>query len=360
MSRRFATDGGNRVQSKRSNILSSQMHAFAIVLTFFLGACSFFKQDCSRPDIFCVALVTDTGGLQDHGLTQSAWDDIQRAQADRLVQHSAYIESVDARDYGKNLIFFANQEYDVILSAGIGLRNETLRVADLKPATIFIGLDQPLDDSHPNFISLTFPEDQAGFLAGALAAHMTQTGIIGAACESSSLTSNWRTCEGFRAGAHYANPEVEVLIEYRDLGSQENLFRDREWGHATALSLIGDGADLIFGMGGGTGQGALIAAAEEQVYAIGSEQDQFYVTRAAQQVLLTSVLKRASPAVYDLISVLHNQGIFGTEYSGAVGIAPFHFQEAHIPEAVKDELIRLEMDLSQNIIQTGIPAEPPK
>jgi basic membrane protein A and related proteins len=329
-------------------------------LLFLLAACGFLKQDCSRPEIFCVALVTDTGGLHDHGLTQSAWDDIQRAQADDLIQHSAYIESVDARDYGKNIELLVREQFDVIVSAGISMHDDTLRVADLNPGTVFIGLDQPPDDLHTNFASMTFPEDQAGFLAGALAAEMTQTGIVAAACESSGLASNWRTCEGFRAGAIHQKPEVDVLVEYRDQGSQENLFRDTEWGYDTALELIRDGADVVFGVGGGTGQGALLGAADEAVYAIGSEQDQFHVTREAQSVLLTSFVKSASPALYDLLCTLQLEAALRPDYPGSISIAPFHNQDGRVPEHVKARLIELEIQLSQNIISTGVPIEPPK
>jgi basic membrane protein A and related proteins len=342
------------------NALPGQIFTLAFIFSFLLNACSFLEQDCSHSGVFCVGLISDTGGVEDHGLTQSAWDDIQRAQDDRLIQYSAYIESVDARDYGKNIELLAREHFDVIVSAGIGLRDETLRAADLYPDTVFIGLDQPPDDARANFISITFPEDHAGFLAGALAAQMTRTGIVAAACESSGLASNWRTCEGFRAGAKYQSADVKVLIEYRDQGSQEDLFRDTEWGYATALALIREGADVVFGVGGGTGQGALLGAADENVYAIGSEQDQFHVTREAQNVLLTSLVKNASPTLYDLISALQKDATAGSQYSGSIAIAPFHLQEGHVPEHVKARLIELEVQLSQNIIATGIPAEPPK
>ncbi len=305
-------------------------------------------------------MVTDTGGLQDYGPIQSAWDDVQRARADGLAQSAAYIESVDTRDYSKNLEFFAQQKYDLILSFGAGMRAATLQTARLRPDSVFVGLDQPPDDSLPNFIGLTFPEDQAGFLAGALAARMTSTGIIGAACESSDLASNWRTCEGFRAGARHADPEVQVHVVYRDNGSSEDLFRDRDWGYATALDLMRGGADVLFGVGGGTGQGALIGAGEAGVYAIGSEQDQFYVTRAAQPVLLTSVVLRASPAVYDLIGLIRADGEYESAYQGSVALAPFHSLEQRVPADVREYLTALQRDLSASIISTGVAQERPK
>ncbi|HEY2981062.1 MAG TPA: BMP family ABC transporter substrate-binding protein [Anaerolineales bacterium] len=323
------------------------------------SSCAAGVNDCARLEVFCVGLVTDTGGLHDHGLTQSAWDQLERAQAGHVAQITAYVESVDPRDYAKNLEYFARRHYDVVLSAGAGFRDETLFAADRYPATIFVGLDQPPDPAHPNYVAVTFHEDQAGFLAGYLAARMTRTGIVAAVCETAGIPSNWRACEGFRAGAAYADPDVQVLITYRENGSQEDLFRDDVWGRAAALESIAAGADVIFGVGGGTGQGALVAAAERGVAALGSEQDQFQVTRAAQAVLLTSFVKNADPAIPMLLSALINGGAHQSEYSGSIAIAPFQDRGLRVPQPVQTNLIQLASDLSRNIVTTGIPPQAP-
>ena len=159
--------------------------------------------ECLREEVFCAALVTDTRGLHDFGLNQDTWTGLQRSKAEGVVDQIAYIESVDARDYEKNINFFVNGGYDVIVTSGIGLNDATLRSADLYLDSVFVGMNQPDEESVPNFISVTFPEDQMGFLAGALATRLTQTKIVGAVCETSGIDAMWRYCEGFRAGAMY-------------------------------------------------------------------------------------------------------------------------------------------------------------
>ena len=330
-----------------------------LLFTSLLGACNLFKIDCARPEVLCAALVTDTGGLADYGQAQSAWDDIHRAQADGLVQQANYIESADPRDYAKNLDFFAGQNYDVIVAAGVGLADAALQAADKWPDSVFVGLDQPPAGSVPNFVNIKFPVDQAGFLAGALAANVTATGIIRAACEDSGLFSNWQTCEGFRAGARHEDPFVQVRVLYRDNGSQESLFRDRDWGQAAALDLIADGADIIFGVGGGTGEAALVGAAEAGAWAIGSERDQFYVTRVAQDFLLTSMIHSSSPAVYDLVALIGNGSTIQSTYQGVIEIAPFHLLEDQVSQDARGRLTGIKLQLAQNTLSTGIPSEPP-
>jgi basic membrane protein A len=339
--------------------VSPQFRAL-LLLALLQSACAAGVNDCAKPEVYCVGLVTDTGGLHDHGLTQSAWDQLEQAQTGHIIQITAHVESVDPRDYAKNLEYFARQHYDLILSAGAGFRDDTLFAADRYPATVFVGLDQPPDPVQLNYIGVTFHEDQAGFLAGYLAARMTRTGIVAAVCETAGIPSNWRACEGFRAGAAYADHEVKVLITYRKDGSQEDLFRDDAWGRAAALESIAAGADLIFGVGGGTGQGALVAAAERGVTAIGSDQDQFQVTRDAQAALLTSFVKNADPAIPTLLSDLVNGGAHLSEYSGSIAIAPFPDREPRVSQQLQTDLIQLAANLSRDIVSTGIPPQAPK
>ncbi len=330
-----------------------------LFLSFFGAACSPSKPDCARPDVFCVGFVTDAAGLQDYGLNQSAWLGIQRAQADGLIQYAAYIESNDSRDYAKNIVAFVQDGYDLIVTSGAGMRDDTLQAADLHPATVFMGLDQLPDPSRPNFTAMIFPEDYAGFLAGALAALMTKTSRISAVCETSGIDSVWRTCDGFRAGAYYVDKKVKTSVNFRDSGSRDDLFNDPTWGQDTALSMVRQGADVIFGVGGGTGEGALQAAAEEQVYAIGSEQDQFYVTRETDLFLITSILPDASQGIYNAIPAIKN-GQHPPKITGQIGMAPYHDLDPRVPDDVKKKIQEIYIDLLQGRILTGVSPERPK
>ena len=85
------------------------------------------SQDCFSEEVFCAALVTDTRGLEDHGMNQETWAGLQEAQSGGLSDRVEYIESVDTRDYEKNIVFFAEQGFDVIFTIGPGMDDETLR-----------------------------------------------------------------------------------------------------------------------------------------------------------------------------------------------------------------------------------------
>lgn len=326
------------------------------LISLLLTACTPPEVDCARSDVYCVGLVTDTGGLQDYGLTQSAWEGIQKALADGIIQKADYIESVSALDYAKNLSTFAEMKYDLIVASGVSLEDETIQAADQYSDSVFIGLDQASDPSRQNLLVVNFPQDKGGFLAGALAASMTDTGVIGAACETSGIASNWSACEGFRAGAAYIDPEVTVLVTYREDGHREDLFRDQAWGRETALEMLADGVDVLFGVGGGTGQGAVVAAAQAGAWSIGSEQDQFEVRPEAGKRILASVIPDAGSVLYAVLAQIPS-GLPTSPLMGSMRLSPFHEAERFIMLPVQQNLIELENALKNGGISTGVKPE---
>ena len=100
------------------------------VALFGISACT-PTQDCARKDVFCAALVTDTRGLNDYGMNHDTWAGLTQSKTDGIVDKIAYIESVDKRDYEKNILFFINARYDVIITSGVGIQDATLRSAAL-------------------------------------------------------------------------------------------------------------------------------------------------------------------------------------------------------------------------------------
>lgn len=311
--------------------------------------------DCSRRDIFCAALVTDTRGLKDYGINQDTWSGLEQSKADGVIDQIANIESVDTRDYEKNIAFFVNAGYDVIVTSGIGLHDATLHSADLYPDSVFIGMNQTDEESVPNFISVTFPEDQMGFVAGALAAYLTRTNIIGAVCETSGIDAMWRYCEGFRAGAKYVNDSLDVMVVYRDDGSREKLFIDDAWGFENAQTLIKHGADVLFAVGGETGVGALRAADEARIKSIGAEQDQAAALGEKGSSVVTSILGRASFTVQELMRRVRVENLADADMSP---IAYVPMNEV-VPKSIITKMDEILAGLANGEIKTNVTVEKP-
>ncbi|MBI5943757.1 MAG: BMP family ABC transporter substrate-binding protein [Chloroflexi bacterium] len=313
------------------------------------------SSDCFSEKVFCAALVTDTIGLHDDGVNQDAWAGLEEARANGLVDRVEYIESVDTRDYEKNISYFAERGFDVIITSGAGMDDETLRSADRYQDSVFVGINQPFEESRPNLVSVTFPEDQMGFLAGALAARITKTQIVGAACETSGIDSMWRYCEGFRAGVKFVDENIKVQVIYNENGDSEKLFVDETWGYENGQKLIQRGADVIFAAGGGTGQGALRAAAEAQIHAIGAERNQAAVLAGSSSSVVTSVFGSISFEVQNVMRLIRD-GNFNGAVLGQIKYVPF---DQRFSESLSREMDALIQGLLSGETKTGVAFERP-
>ena len=288
-----------------------------------LSACEPQPADCSRDGVFCVGLVTAYDGVDDHGLNQVAWEALQNVAAQTKIARLDNIESVDARDWEKNILFFADRGYDVIVTVGTNLAEATVAVAARYPGVSFIGVDQQLDEVFPNIATITFPEDQAGFLAGTVAAMVSSSGKVGAICETSGIDVVWQYCEGFRAGAIYEKEDVEVTVIYRENGDRAKTFNDPEWGNQNMLDLINKGVDVMTGFGGNTAQGAFLTAAENGIFVVGSEGDLYFRLPDIQEVLVTSIIDDPGTELSSLVRMAFQGDEISGPHVGKISYAPF-------------------------------------
>jgi basic membrane protein A len=338
------------------------IEVYSILATMFAAACTPQPVDCSLAEIFCAGLVSERQEMNDTSFDHSAWKAMQQAEEDGLVQWIAHIETADSRDIAKDINFFTTHHYDLIVTIGREWGEATMSSALLNPDTMFVAVEQPMVDFLPenvpspkNYAGLVFPQDQAGFLAGALAAMMTRTNHIGAVCASEELPAFWLYCEGYRAGSIYINPMIHTAIVYHNDVDPDKTANDPVWGAETARSLIEQGADVIFGSGGETGNGAIEAAVQSDAYAIGAEADQYYSLPYAAPRLLTSIMFQIENGVYELIrKATANDFPGGEDYSGSIACAPFHETAENIPEDVKARTNEILSALQDGSLETGV------
>jgi len=333
--------------------------ALLVVAAMLLPACApSSAPDCKKAEVFCVGVVTDVGKIDDKSFNQSAWEGAKRAESE-LGAYVQYIETTDSKDYAKNIATFADAGYDAIVTVGFALGEATVAAAKTYPDIKFVGVDQFQAEVTPNVVGLVFPEDQAGFLVGALAAQMTKTGKIGGVFATDAVPPVWRFGEGYRAGAQYINPDVELFIVYHNDVGFDKTFADPEWGAATAKSQIDKGADVIFGGGGKTGNGAVIGAVEAGAMGIGVDTDQYYTLPEAQKGLLSSAMKLITPGVFDLLKTVKDGTFAGGNFNGATGYAPFHDLDASVPAEVKAKMEEISKAILDGSLQTGVaPVKP--
>ncbi len=327
-----------------------------------------------------VGLITDIGGIDDRSFNASAWKGVQQAQQDYGVQ-AKYLQSKQQTDYEKNLTEFVQEKYDMLVTVGFLLGPATAKIALANPNVKFaivdysypdcypgavVGKDCGSDKAIPNVRGLTFQTDQAAFLAGYLAAGMSKTGKVGT-FGGLQIPTVTIFMTGFQAGVDYYNSKhgTKVAVLGWDSKSQKGLFtsdfNSPDKGKTNAKSLIDEGVDVVMPVAGATGNGAFTAAKEAgNVWAIGVDQDQCITVPDACPVLLTSVMKVITVAVYNSIQDDINgkfQGganYVGTLENKGVDIAPFHDNDSKIPDTLKKELDQVRADLISGAVKTGV------
>lgn len=235
-------------------------------------------------------LVTDTGGVGDKSFNAQAWAGLQRAEKE-LGAQVKYVESKQNADYIANLTKFAQAKYDVIFAVGFLMQDALREVAPKFPEIKFAIIDGD-SPGLQNCVAYKFREEEGSFLAGALAASVSKSKILGfVGGMEMPLIKKFEY--GYQAGAYTINPEIQTRVAY--VGD----FNDSQKGLELALSQFGMQADVIYHAAGKAGIGVIKAAQNkgEGFYAIGVDKDQ---DDEAPGRVLTSMVKRVDVAVLEV------------------------------------------------------------
>jgi len=305
-----------------------------------------------------VGLVTDVGKLSDKSFNANAWQGVQDAQADSsLCVKAKVIESTQPTDYQKNMQLFIDQKYDMIVTVGFLLGDDTLAVAKANPTVKFAIVDYAYDKPPANLTGLIFREDQAGFLAGIVAGKMTKSNTIGGVY-GLDIPPVHKYRVGYENGAKYANANVKTLGVYQPPSGAKS-FNDPDWGKQQATAMFGQGADIVFGAGGNTGNGALLGAVQANKFCVGVDVDQYVSYPDAQKCLVTSAEKHIAFSVKTAITNMVKNtwpasGLLTFDAkNGGVGISPFHNYDSQVSAETKALVADALKKLADGTLQTG-------
>lgn len=273
--------------------------------------------------------VTDAGGVDDRSFNASAWAGAQLAAKE--FGEAKYLESQQQTDYEKNINAFLEENCDLIVTVGFLLGDATSAAAQANPDQKFAIVDFAYDPTIPNVLGLVFATDQAGFLAGYVAAASTKTGSVGTfgGIQIPSVTA---FMDGFALGVKYYNEQkgtnVQVLGWNPD--TQEGLFagnfESTDDGRRLGETLMDEGADIIMPVAGPVGLGTAAAVKERgNAWIVGVDTDWTVSSPDFADVILTSVQKMIDVAVYEAAKEVaegtYKGGIYlGTLENGGVGI----------------------------------------
>ena len=331
-------DDAHSIAIKKAGSRGLLALAIFLLLAAFAGGCSGsdkteYQQDTHNEPL-SVAVVLDEAGDNDNAFNEYTLQGARQASVELGLEFDYLV----SHDYQVDIQTYADEGYDLIITVGFLMMEATASVAKACPNTHFaiVDVDYPGYDDIPNVTSLTFAEKEGGYLAGVLAGCVTETNVI-ASVSGMELPPVVRFVTGFQEGAKSVNPNVITLNEYVPD------FNDPETGLRLGREFISQGADVVFGVGGNTGNAGLKAAYEAGVMGIGIDVDQYYTLPEISGCLITSAMKNvdavAGQAVKDFVSGNLNSGIRqATITNGGIALAPYHDWEEVIPDACKDKV----------------------
>jgi basic membrane protein A len=324
-----------------------------MALALFVAACG--SSDDGSGDGKLICEVTDTGGVDDKSFNAAAWSGAQRA-ADDFDAEAKVLESQAETDYEVNINSFVDQGCDIIVTVGFLLGDATETAANANPDSNFAIVDYAYEAAPSNLKGLVFNTDEAAFLAGYLAAGVTETDKVGT-FGGVNIPTVTIFMDGFANGVAYYNAQKGTSVEVlgwdpaTQEGSFTNNFESLDDGRAFAQSLVDEGADIVMPVAGPVGLGSAQLASELGTFSIiGVDVDQTVSDSGNAGVYLTSVMKGMDNAVYAaadeaLNGTYTNDLYVGTLSNEGVSIAPYHDWDSKVPQELKDEVVQLRQDI---------------
>lgn len=319
-------------------------------------------------------MVSDSGGWDDKSFNESSYDGLLNAEKELGIQKNT-AESTTDSDFAPNINNMITEDCNLIITVGFLLAPATGTAAEANPDVDFAIMDSTAQDPDGNPIEvenvkpIEFNTSEAAFLAGYLAAGMTETGKV-ATYGGVNIPTVTIFMDGFVDGvAHYNEThgtDVEALGWNKDSqeGSIVGTFEDQSKGKAVSDEFYNAGADIIMPVAGPVGAGTLASAKEGEGRKVIWVDADGYETNAsdpdAQSVILTSVMKQMTTAVEDVIGGAVAGDFDATPYvgtleNGGVGLAPYHDFEGDVPDELDEKI----QELRDQIISGDLTVESP-
>ena len=292
------------------------------------------------------------GTLGDKSFFDSAKRGVDRAVTELGVEAETIEASYDATQWEPALVdALANGDYDVVV---LGTSNMVEYVQNIAPQysdVRFIFYDDTVnyetcEGGCANVYSMLYKQNEGSYLAGVYAAAMTTQELDGmnpdaiiGSVGGQEIPVILDFMVGYEQGAKDTNPDIQVIRQFADS------WNDPAKGKELAKAQYSQGADIVFQIAGGTGQGVFEAAAEDGKYAIGVDSDQALAVADADPAqaerILTSMMKNIDNSIVRALQMhmdgtlpygqVENLGIA----EGGVGLARNDFYEKNTPDSVK-------------------------
>ncbi|MGI8459612.1 MAG: BMP family lipoprotein [Propionibacteriaceae bacterium] len=319
-------------------------------------------------------MVSDSGGFDDKSFNQTSYKGLTDAKTSLGIEIGS-VESQTTSDFAKNIASMVDAKCNMIVTVGFLLGDATLAAAKANPDIDFAIVDNndPKYATVKNLKPLVFNTAQSSFMAGYLAAGMSQTKKV-ATFGGAKIPTVTIFMDGFSQGVEYYNSKKSASVRMLgwDATKQDgqfvpgdNPFENVQGGKQTATNLISQGADVIFPVAGPAGTGALQSAKASggKVNAIWVDTDGCVSASEYCANIISSVYKGMDVAVTDAIKAAQdksftNEPFVGTLTNNGTGLSPYHQFDSKVPADLKTEIDTIKSDIESGAIKIESKSQP--
>lgn len=314
----------------------------ALIVLFGLSACADKEKDDGADKPLRVALMLN-GTLGDRSFFDSANNGMQMVK-DQLENIDIKVVEMTGDDtkWEPAILDVAEEGYDIIISGTWMMQEIFTRNAPEYPDQHFIIYDSAMDYSEGGFgnvYSIEYKQNDGSFLAGVVAASLSETGQIGFVGGMDNIVI-MDFLVGYIHGAKTVNPDIKIASSF--VGD----FIDAAKAKELALSQYEMGVDIIFSCASNAGDGTMQAAKERGKFAIGVDSDQAMLYKDVDPELAnlipTSVLKRVDISLFRAIEAAQKGELeWGTRIAmgipeDGVGLADNEIYQELVPKETRD------------------------
>ena len=317
---------------------------------------------------FMACAVSDEGSWNDQSFNEAAYAGLEMA-AEELDIEINDAESNSTEDFAPNLQTMVDGGCDVIFAVGFGFGDTGAleQVATASPDTHFVWIDG-WDLGLDNVKVIDYAMEQSSYLAGYLSAGYSESKVV-ATYGGANMMSVTKFMDGFYYGAKAWGEEngTDVTVLGWDPanpagGSFTANFGDTAGATSITASQLSQGADVFYPVAGGLFGSTIEVIRTEGAPAVVLGVDRDIATTQPQyaDIILTSVEKRMTQAVYDNIEMLVDGEEFTTEpYVGTLendgtALSAFGEFDGQIDDALKTRLDELTQEIIAGEIEIPV------
>lgn len=336
--------------------------ALAGVAALTLSACGAAPEDgdggsSAAPDTdFLACAVSDEGSWNDKSFNEAAFGGLLMAEEDLGVTIND-AESSSSDDFKPNLETMVGAGCDVTFAVGynFSIGNVIFDVADANPESHFVWIDG-WNQGQENLKPIQYAMEESSFLAGYLSAAYSTSKVLGTyGGGDGTIDAVSIFMDGFYYGAKYYEAETGTPVTVvgwnpeTKTGDFVGNFEDSGVAKTITEGQLAAGADVIFPVAGGlfTATAEAIRESATDAVFLGVDKDIALTQPDYADLVLTSVEKRMTQAVFDVIQSLSEGNAFdvepyiGTLENDGTALSSFYDFEDKVPAEVKAKLDEL-------------------